>query len=521
MDIQTTGSRHRKLSLILAVVMLLSIFLSQTVSAGAAEESVYCKQIGSGKCTLASATMMMRQKAKNEGNAKWTSITQESIMSTAWINGAGLRHSFTYEGISVSYADFNTSTSKKAQVLAILKNHPEGFEIYERALPHAIFLTRYDEATDTFYCADPAYEAGERTLAASYLRRVSSASTPAEVQKDILNGLDSYWYVSKYNATASSAYDQDTLKEETQKEQNQNTSNNSSSNAGSDSGKKDDPATTPSTDQNGGSDNAADSEQPADNQNEPADDVTEPDTPAEPDKGTVDGVVSDDEQNDDVDGDIIVVDNASSNNDQIDGYTVKFDSVYNFSDVYFKDVKAGAWYIKYITSAYEMGLMKGITEKEFGVDGNVTIVQAVTMAARISSIYEGYSGKTVDFTAKKGEMWYMPYANYCYENGIINTKYYTLAQTDGDRDATRAEFAEILAGSLPEKALPAVNEIPEGSIVDVDADVSSGKAVYMLYRSGVLAGDPDGLFRPEDTIRRSEVAAVVSRMADSELRIVK
>ena len=48
---------------------------------------------------------------------------------------------------------------------------------------------------------------------------------------------------------------------------------------------------------------------------------------------------------------------------------------------------------------------------------------------------------------------------------------------------------------------------------------SYADAVYTLYRAGVLTGSDDaGSFRPNTTIRRSEAAAIVTRMADPDLR---
>ena len=48
---------------------------------------------------------------------------------------------------------------------------------------------------------------------------------------------------------------------------------------------------------------------------------------------------------------------------------------------------------------------------------------------------------------------------------------------------------------------------------------SYADAVYLLYRAGVLTGsDSAGTFRPDSTIKRSEAAAIVTRMADPSLR---
>ena len=55
----------------------------------------------------------------------------------------------------------------------------------------------------------------------------------------------------------------------------------------------------------------------------------------------------------------------------------------------------------------------------------------------------------------------------------------------------------------------------DGSIPDVKDD----EDIYLLYRAGVLGGNDDkGTFAPMSNIKRSEVAAIVARMALPELR---
>ena len=85
--------------------------------------------------------------------------------------------------------------------------------------------------------------------------------------------------------------------------------------------------------------------------------------------------------------------------------------------------------------------------------------------------------------------------------------------------AARLEFAEILSNSLPDKALAAINEAPAGTLPDVSAVSDAGKAVYKLYRAGILTGSDDGKFHPANSISRAEAAAVITRMADSSQRI--
>ena len=84
---------------------------------------------------------------------------------------------------------------------------------------------------------------------------------------------------------------------------------------------------------------------------------------------------------------------------------------------------------------------------------------------------------------------------------------------------TRAKFAAIFAKALPEKALVTKNTVVDAKIPDVPMSVTYA-AVYQLYRAGILSGsDEAGSFYPQNTIRRAEAAAVVSRMADSDNRV--
>ena len=104
---------------------------------------------------------------------------------------------------------------------------------------------------------------------------------------------------------------------------------------------------------------------------------------------------------------------------------------------------------------------------------------------------------------------------YALSNGIISTGY-----DDYNAEATRADYAMIFASAFPKTALPAINTIEDNAIPDVAPTAAYGSAVYLLYRAGVLTGSPGShAFLPDDYIKRSEVSAVVARMADSGSRV--
>lgn len=88
------------------------------------------------------------------------------------------------------------------------------------------------------------------------------------------------------------------------------------------------------------------------------------------------------------------------------------------------------------------------------------------------------------------------------------------------KKASRAQFAEIFANSLPDEALQAFNTVEDGALPDVSMSASYAEYVYTLYCAGILTGsDANGTFNPTTYITRAEAAAVVSRMAESNNRV--
>lgn len=197
--------KKRLMSLLLVLVMIFTLMPTFAIEAAAVsvdDQEVFLKQSESGKCTLASAAMMLRRRAIIDGNANWSSITESSIKETAWKSGTGLRWDFTYSGMRVIRADKFESdkgysfpgmstANKKAFLIQLLKEHPEGIEIYDLNLPHAVLLTDYDSASDTFYCADPANSSssGRIKLTASW------NGTNRGSQDNIIANIGGYWYI--------------------------------------------------------------------------------------------------------------------------------------------------------------------------------------------------------------------------------------------------------------------------------------------------------------------------------------
>ncbi|MCL1794162.1 MAG: S-layer homology domain-containing protein [Oscillospiraceae bacterium] len=172
----------------------------------------------------------------------------------------------------------------------------------------------------------------------------------------------------------------------------------------------------------------------------------------------------------------------------------------------YTDVNEDAWYgfnrQLAIARVYMYGLMEGNSSKTFNPDGDLTIAEAVAIAARIRNIYDG---KNVEFA--QGDPWYQNYVDYAQKNGIIQSSDFV----NYEKAATRAELANIFSNSLPADEYTTQNTV--NSLPDINEKTPFREAIFILYKAGVLAGnDGSGTFSPDKNITRAETAAIISRM---------
>ncbi len=185
----------RIVSLILSCSLLISALIFCQSSAFAAtfddinQPEVFIKQQPK-TCTLASAVMMVRRATILCDKTNWKKITEDSMRSTAWIEGTGLRWEFTYKGISVGHQDL-PNKNKKTALIDLLAVHPEGIVAYNYGNSgqyHAVILTDY--ADGIFYCADPANGSPNGRVP------LNSSTIKGKDQDAKIANFSYYWYVT-------------------------------------------------------------------------------------------------------------------------------------------------------------------------------------------------------------------------------------------------------------------------------------------------------------------------------------
>ena len=161
------------------------------------DSRVFVKQSGWGKCTLAAATNIIRRAAMLNGDENWDQITESVVKGCGWC-WQGLYYKFTVNGYTVEH----TTVSSEEEIDELLKAHPEGIEIYDTWVPHAVVLIEHDRENGIWYVVDPS-------------QYVTAEIIPVEESLISIEHVRQVWYVSSpVITTGSRAQQAGTLNEE-------------------------------------------------------------------------------------------------------------------------------------------------------------------------------------------------------------------------------------------------------------------------------------------------------------------
>lgn len=178
----------------------------------------------------------------------------------------------------------------------------------------------------------------------------------------------------------------------------------------------------------------------------------------------------------------------------------------------FTDVKTSHWFYSDVMNAVQMGLINGKTPTTYVPGGNLTIAEAIKLAA---CMHQYYNDGAV--TLKNGSPnWYDTYVAYAEKNGIIAAGQY---KGKYNNNATRAQYVSIFYYALPASEYAVINNIGQGAVPDVKSGDAYASEIYAFYRAGILTGnDAKGTFAPNTNITRDAVATILSRMMDDSVR---
>ncbi len=176
----------------------------------------------------------------------------------------------------------------------------------------------------------------------------------------------------------------------------------------------------------------------------------------------------------------------------------------------FTDVDANDWYYETVKTAFEKGLMNGISDTEFGADTNVTRGMFVTVLYRMEN--EPVAPK-LNFTDVESGVYYTEAIAWANANniakGITDTKF---APND---NITREQMATILFRYATYKGMDTMT-LEENLEQFTDNSEISEYAISALnwaVGNNVMSGKGNGILDPKGLATRAEAAAVLVRMA--------
>ena len=180
----------------------------------------------------------------------------------------------------------------------------------------------------------------------------------------------------------------------------------------------------------------------------------------------------------------------------------------------FTDVSRSSWYYDSIRAAWEKDLIDGVTRTLYKPDDTLTVAQAIKLSAALHQMLNN-NGKV---TLRNGSpYWYSSYVSYAVDNGIIEKMYLDYTPAQMNAPVKRNEFVHIFYGAMSDYRQ--INTVADNKIPDVITTDTYALEIYTFYRAGILTGsDKNGTFYPTNDIKRSEVAAILSRMYDRTAR---
>lgn len=154
-------------------------------------------------------------------------------------------------------------------------------------------------------------------------------------------------------------------------------------------------------------------------------------------------------------------------------------------------------------------LFKGTSDTCFSPDMIISRGMIVTVLGRLEEA-DVSTFKNSSFDDVANDMYYMPYIEWAYNNGII--KGVDGNSFEPDRGMTREEVALVFLNYAKATgySLPLLNSI----IVFEDNDEISDfakDAVAAVQQAGIIKGDQNNRFKPKNAVTRAEAAAILQR----------
>ena len=182
---------------------------------------------------------------------------------------------------------------------------------------------------------------------------------------------------------------------------------------------------------------------------------------------------------------------------------------YKLSDVepYFAD--ANGWGKDYIEALFRRGIISGKSEGVFAPEAQITREEFVKLAVELFDLTD--KSLTSDFADVPADAWHAPYIASAKKHGIVSG--ISATQFGVGMPITRQDMCKILYGMLVKMDLAKGVEAKELVFHDAQQIASyAQEAVSTLVSLGIINGDDQGNFNPQNNATRQEAAKLIYGM---------
>jgi S-layer homology domain/Bacterial TSP3 repeat len=175
----------------------------------------------------------------------------------------------------------------------------------------------------------------------------------------------------------------------------------------------------------------------------------------------------------------------------------------------FTDVPLDAWYHDTVLRGVDTGMVSGLKSADgqllhrFEPDRPVLLAEAIRMLL-------GVAGDLP--SGIQGERWYVPLMKQARESGLLDALFVP-ADARYDLPLTRAQALPLflMAACLDQIEVP----VRPNTFPDVTTNTAGLGRILIAHRLGIVRGYQDGSYRPENTVSRAEMVALIFRTIDA------
>ncbi len=177
----------------------------------------------------------------------------------------------------------------------------------------------------------------------------------------------------------------------------------------------------------------------------------------------------------------------------------------------FTDIKGDEWYASAVLKANELGIMNGTSDTTFAPLKNLSRAEYVAILFRLSG---GEENMEFSFTDVPDDAWYKKYVGWAESAGVI-TGYGNAETFGGNELITREQLMLMTSRYMKYEWISFEDSATAVEFAD-KAKISSWAAdgVEITRKAGLITGDANSNFNPQNPATRAEIATIVVRYAD-------